>query len=269
MKYEPIKHSIGKVFNNNPWLRKLLYRLLDILLLRTWHIKKEMRLIKTQIPSNASILDAGCGFGQYCYYLSNLSHSWTIKGIDINDTQVTDCNTFFNKIGKYPRISFQQADLTKFVEAEKYHLIISVDVMEHIEDDIQVFRNFYASLQNKGMVLISTPSDMGGSDAHSHDDESFISEHVRNGYNINEIKEKLTNAGFSKVEARYQYGWPGSLSWKLSMKIPIILLNNSKWFFVILPFYYLLFMPICLILNFLDVKLTHQRGTGLIVKAYK
>ena len=43
MQYDPIKRSLGKVFNKNPFLRKLFYQLLDLLLLRAWHIRKELR----------------------------------------------------------------------------------------------------------------------------------------------------------------------------------------------------------------------------------
>ena len=78
------------------------------------------------------------------------------------------------------------------------------------------------------MLLVSTPSDQGGSDVHDHEAEgSFIGEHVRDGYNILEIQEKLEKAGFSRTEAHYQYGRPGQLSWKLSMKYPILLLSTS------------------------------------------
>jgi hypothetical protein len=119
------------------------------------------------------------------------------------------------------------------------------------------------------MVLISTPSDQGGSDVHEHEHESFIDEHVRDGYNINEIQEKLKMAGFTRTEARYNYGNPGKISWKLSMKYPIMLLNTSKLFFIILPFYYLITYPFLLILNYLDLRLKHKSGTGLIVKAWK
>ncbi len=119
------------------------------------------------------------------------------------------------------------------------------------------------------MVLISTPSDQGGSDVHEHDHESFIEEHVRDGYNINEIQEKLKLAGFSKTEASYNYGSPGKISWKLSMKYPIVMLNASRLFFIILPIYYLVTFPVSLILNYLDLRWTHKSGTGLIVKAWK
>ncbi|MBO7125888.1 MAG: hypothetical protein J6V74_08625 [Bacteroidales bacterium] len=148
-------------------------------------------------------------------------------------------------------------------------MILSVDVMEHILEDEQVFRNFYNSLQSKGMLLISTPSNLGGSDVHDDSEESFIGEHVRDGYGVDEITTKLKNAGFADVETHFSYGVPGHISWVLSLKWPISLLNISKLFFIILPFYYLAVFWICLILNFLDVICEHQAGTGLIVKAYK
>ena len=35
MHYDPIKRSLGSVFNSTPFLRKLFYFLLDVLLLRS------------------------------------------------------------------------------------------------------------------------------------------------------------------------------------------------------------------------------------------
>ncbi len=74
--------------------------------------------------------------------------------------------------------------MTQFVKPDEYNLIISIDVMEHITDDIQVFKNFYQSLKSGGILLISTPSDQGGSDVHDDEEKSFIAEHVRDGYSI-------------------------------------------------------------------------------------
>ena len=269
MQYDPIKSSLGKVFNLSPGLRILFYKMLDLLLLRAWHIKREVRLLSSTFPRNAEILDAGSGFGQYSYYLAKKFPHSRLTGLDIKEDQIEDCNQFFKRLNLSDRVIFKVADLTAFREEDKYELVLSVDVMEHILEDVQVFRNFNYSMKKGGVLLISTPSDLGGSDVHDESDESFIEEHVRDGYNIEEIGEKLKSAGFSEVHSRYSYGKPGGLSWKLSMKYPIIMLNKSKLFFIIIPFYYLLTFPICLVLNFFDVRIRHSGGTGLIVRAVK
>lgn len=270
MQYDPIKRSLGSFFNTSPLLRKLFYHLLNLLLLRTWHVKRAF-YSWSQKKSSASILDAGMGFGQYSYFMAKSNPNFIVKGVDVKSEQVDDCNGFFKKIGQ-KNASFAIADLTKFSEPNTYDFILSVDVMEHIEEDILVFNNFHKSLKQGGMLLVSTPSDQGGSDVHDHNHDenaSFIDEHVRDGYGIADIKDKLKKAGFSKSEVHYSYGRPGKISWKISMKYPILLLNTSKIFYVFLPFYYLLIFPFALLLNYLDVSLKHKTGTGLIVKAWK
>lgn len=269
MEYDPIKKRLGSFFNRSSFLRILFYRLLDLLLLRSWHIRKELRKWKSAKEGEISILDAGSGFGQYTYRLLHMGKNIRVKAIDVKEDQISECNAFFGRTRYAGRVDFEVADLTVYKAAENFDLILSVDVMEHIAEDVLVFQNLYHSLKPGGALLISTPSDMGGSDAHDAHDESFIGEHVRNGYGIEEIKEKLRKAGFENVFARYSYGWPGKISWKLSMKFPVILLNYSKFFILILPFYYLLVYPFCFLLNFMDVNMNHKTGTGLIVKAQK
>ena len=141
--------------------------------------------------------------------------------------------------------------------------------MEHIRDDELVFRNFFNALKPGGVLLISTPSDKGGSDVHDENDKSFIDEHVRDGYSIKEITGKLSASGFRNIRARYTYGIPGSISWRLSMKYPVKMLNASPIFYLILPFYYLVAFPFALILNVFDILMTHKSGTGLLVSADK
>jgi SAM-dependent methyltransferase len=267
MQYDPIKKGLGAFFNRSPSLRILFYNLLNLLLLRAWHIKKELKKYKKENTGSIRVLDAGIGFGQYTYYMMKLSKSWIITGVDVKTEQIRDCNDFIKKINREHQVNFKVADLTTINEQNTYNLILCVDVMEHIENDVQVFRNFVKSLKPGGVVLISTPSDQGGSDVHDNDTESFIEEHVRDGYNVVEIEEKLRSAGFMKIKSKYSYGKPGKISWRISMKYPIIMLSRSKLFYIILPFYYILTFPFTLLLNFLDVNIKHKSGTGLIVKA--
>jgi 2-polyprenyl-3-methyl-5-hydroxy-6-metoxy-1,4-benzoquinol methylase len=268
MEYEPIKHSIDKVISRIPFVKKMFFRLIDIHLLRTWHIHKLIRKESSKFGAGFSVLDAGCGFGQYSYYFLRKFPDCRVKGVDISEDHIIRAADFFNKCG-YENSSFQTADLTRYSEANAYNVIISVDVMEHILEDEMVFSNFYRSMAMGGILIVNTPSDKGGSDVHDDHHGSFIDEHVRNGYSPAEISEKLGRAGFTNIIAKYTYGTPGKISWKLSMKYPITLLNVSKAFFILLPFYFIVTYPFCLLLNYFDTVLSHAEGTGLLVRAEK
>ncbi|MBL0129072.1 MAG: class I SAM-dependent methyltransferase [Flavobacteriales bacterium] len=276
MQYDPVKRRLGVVFNRTPFLRKCFYGLLDLLLLRAWHIQRELRKWASSQPNNHQlstnnalhIYDAGAGFGQYSYWLSSRLPQASITAIDVKDEQVADCNAFFEKIGR-TQVKFEVGDVTKFTKPDTFDLVVCVDVMEHILEDEAALRCYSTSLKTGGMLIISTPSDQGGSDVHEEGEGSFIEEHVRDGYNIDDIKAKALRNGFSKVEARYSYGAPGKISWKLSMKWPLMMLQASKLFFIVLPFYYILTYPIAFVLNMADVRMQHNTGTGLIVKAWK
>ncbi len=269
MQYDPIKRSLGNVFNKRPFLRVVFYRLLDLLLLRTWHVKKQIRSVKSSLPEKAEFLDAGSGFGQYSFFLARKFPKAKITGIDVKEEQIEDCNLFFKQKALNDRVHFRVGDLTRYTDPGKYNLILSVDVMEHIEEDVKVFKNFHESLQKGGILLISTPSDQGVTDVHDDHEEFSIDEHVRDGYNSKEIEEKLKTAGFADIEVKYSYGKSGIISWKLSMKYPISLVNFSKLFFILLPVYYLITYPFCLILNYFDTHSEYKTGTGLIIKAIK
>lgn len=266
MEYDPVKDAIGRFFNQSPFLRKLLYGLLDILLLRSWHIHRELRKWKRIAPPQAHILDAGSGFGQYSWFMSRLNRNWNILGLDVKRDYVADCNAFFRGQQR-DNVYFQTTDLTRLATENGFDLILSVDVMEHIKDDRLVFANFFRALRPGGVLLISTPSDQGGSDVMHSAGKSFIGEHVRDGYSVTEIKEKLKTAGFCKVKVHYSYGVPGKIAWKMAMKWPMKLLGWSRAWFMLLPFYYLIVLLPVIILHYMDRVTPHRSGTGLIVRA--
>jgi len=269
MQYEPVKQRLGKLFGRYLFTRRVFYRLLDILLLRTWHVHRELRRYGCANRGKAlRVLDAGSGLGQYSWYLARRFPSWDITATDINEEAISDSQDFFRRSG-VTNVSFRTGDLAEFVEPGTYDLVLSVDVMEHIEEDTRVFQNLCRSMKPGGMLLISTPSDQGGSDVHGTGEQSFIEEHVRDGYNRDEIEKKLKDAGFHYVESKYTYGKPGSVAWRISMKYPITWLGRFRGALLILPFYYLITMPLVLALNLWDVKARHDKGTGLLVKAFK
>src|SRR5665648_599158 len=156
MHYDPIKELLGRLFNRHPLLRRVFYALLDILLLRSWHVRKALKKTGASMPVSATVLDAGMGFGQYSWWMTKRFRGWKITAADIKSEQVAYCNAFFVKTGVADRIKAVEADLVTWNRNEKYDLVLCVDVMEHIEEDRRVFSNFFRSMHRGGRLIIST-----------------------------------------------------------------------------------------------------------------
>ncbi len=236
--------------------------------LREWYVKRKILGIYKQ-SAPADIFDAGSGFGQYSYFMAKNFPQAQILSVDVKEDQVEDCIYFFSKTG-LKNCEFKVDDLTKIEHENKFDFILSVDVMEHIEDDIEVMKRFYRALKPGGRLLINTPSNLGGSDADSEHDESFIGEHVRLGYSKEDICSKLQSAGFEIESFEYTYGKWGNLYWRLGIKYPMLLLNKSQLFFIILPLYYSVTIWWTLLFMWLDVNEKNKSaGTGVLVVGRK
>lgn len=267
MKYDPIKKTFGNIVARNVFMRSMFYKILDLMFLRSWHVRNMVKLLYPE-PKSLKIFDAGMGFGQYTYFMTKWFKGSDILGIDVKDEQVDDCNFYFEKRG-FKNVKFEVADLTKINFSNKFDFILNVDVMEHIVEDELVLKNFSNALKKGGRLLINTPSDLGGSDAHDEHEESFIEEHARNGYSKEDITAKIERAGLKVTHFKYAYGKYGTISWRFGIKYPILIAGVSKIFILALPFYYFFTLWFVLLLMWLDTKTDNEAGTGVIVVAEK
>ncbi len=263
MHYDPIKNIFASVIKKNPQLRILFYKILDLMFLRSWYVRRELKIIRKQFgDKKINIYDAGSGYGQYSYFMSKNLKPCEIYSVDVKEDWITDCKEFF-KSRKIENVNFGVEDLTQIIHKDRFDLIVCVDVMEHIEEDVKVFHNFWNALKKNGYLLINTPSVYGGSDVHEDDDESFIGEHARVGYSVEELESKLHPLGFKTYQSKYTYGFWGDKAWRLGIKYPIMMVNISKLFLVFLPLYYLVTFLFTFIMMFVDYKSNNKVGSGI------
>lgn len=263
MQYDPIKNSLASVIRSFPFLRVLFYKLLDILFLRSWYVRRVLKDIRRRFGHNSiSILDAGTGYGQYSYFMAKKLKPNSITAVDVKEKWIEDSSLFFKSIN-VKDIEFKVEDLTELQYENQFDLITCIDVMEHIEKDETVFSNFFKALKKGGFLVINSPSIFGGSDVHDEGEESFIGEHFRDGYSFDDLSNKLVPLGFEIVESKYTYGKWGDLAWRLGIKYPMLLLNKSKFFFLIIPFYYLFTFWFTLILMYIDYSSDNKIGSGI------
>jgi len=234
--------------------------------LRSWHIKKILRKIRLENgEKKISILDAGCGFAQFTYYMARKLNPEYILAVDIKEDYLKDAALFFEK-KKIKNVEFRKEDLTKINFDNQFDLIICIEVLEHIQDDIKVVSNFFKSLKPKGKLLITSPSIYSETD---EEGEAFVGEHARQGYSLDAIENTFKQCGFEIEKLKYTYGPLGTLAWKMTIKFPLLFLNKSKIFFVLLPIYYAIIILPYLFLTWIDVNSDHIKGSGIICLAKK
>lgn len=263
MHYDPVKNIFARIIKKYPFLRIIFYKILDLMFLRSWYVRRELKKIrKTFGEKKMNIFDAGSGYGQYTYFMSKKLQPCEIYSVDVKSDWINDCRDFFTS-QKISNVAFEVEDLTNIKHTHKFDLIVCVDVMEHITDDVKVFDNYYNALKSDGYLLVNTPSIYGGSDVHEEDDESFIGEHARDGYSKEDLESKLHPIGFKTYQSKYTYGFWGDKAWRLGIKYPIMMVNISKLLLFILPIYYLVTFPFAFLMMLIDFNSNNKVGSGI------
>lgn len=265
--YDPVKDRFSGWISGSRFLRRLFYFALDLLFLRSWHLRKKLRELGSPLDrdrSRWSLLDAGSGFGQYDRFILRRFKNVQVLSVDVKEDYIRSCRHYFRRDIEAGRVRFQVKDLLEPMEEEAHDLILCIDVLEHIEDDITVIRNMKQALKPDGWLLIHSPSHRSGDDAEP-EEGSFVGEHARTGYSAEDIAEKFWKAGLEVEETRYTYGLAGHLSWRLTIQLPMLLLNRIGMAgILLLLLYYPFVLPFTLLLNLLDLYTPNRRGHGIM-----
>lgn len=268
--YDPVKDRFAAIIRKYQFLRTIFFKLLDLFFLRSWYVRNILCEYGSRIDEQGSwkLLDAGSGFGQYDRFILKQFKNVTVKAIDVKADYLKDSRHYFAQEVKAGRVSFEQEDLLKLNYDQEFDFAICIDVLEHIEADINVMQNICHSLKSEGYFLMHSPSVFSEEDADGED--SFVDEHARTGYSKQDISQKLETAGFEVVDVAYTYGKKGHKAWELLIKYPMIWLNSIKlWALPFMAIYYLFTLPVGLILMQLDMKAPNKKGNGIYALAKK
>ena len=262
--YDPVKDRFANIIRHNRLLRTLFYKLLDLFFLRSWYVRNLLKRYtrETEQKDQWQMLDAGCGFGQYDRFILNQFDDVKVFAVDVKEDYLADCRHYFKQEISQERIRFGQQDLLALDGSPTYDMAICVDVLEHITEDVTVMENIQNVLKPGGYFIMHSPSVFSEEDA--GEEESFVDEHARTGYSKSDIREKMQQAGLTPVEVAYTYGKKGHFAWQLLIKYPMIWMNKIKlWALPLMAIWYILTLPVGLILMKMDMKDENKKGTGI------
>jgi SAM-dependent methyltransferase len=101
------------------------------------------------LPDRARILDAGCGSGRN---MVELARRGTVTGVELSETSVALARE--REVGEV--IAGSVLELP-FPDAS-FDLIVSLDVIEHLQDDLSALREFRRTIAPGGALLVTVPA---------------------------------------------------------------------------------------------------------------
>lgn len=184
---------------------------------------RNARVIRT-LPaidlSGKRVLDLGCGHGYTLFWLARRFPRGQFEGIDVDTQRMADGNRAAQRAG-LSNLCFRPGVFSDLADQPQADVLISIDVLEHVEDDLGMLRKMVTILRPGGCMVIHVPL--------RHQVQRRIlpvfrhhtvEDHVRDEYLPEEISEKIEAAGGCILSTGYGFGFWGELSFEL---------NNLFW----------------------------------------
>lgn len=233
--------------------------------IRANHITREIERLGLAMKK-LRVLDAGSGRGDLAIYLARRFPLWDVVGIELSQERADIARRTVKSLG-LTNVEFRVESLEHCADAQGFDLIISADVLEHIENDRVIIRNLFRVLRPNGFLIITSPSIPQRKHLwlvrwrekrigfHPSDYG-----HVRDGYSKEDIKEKFEEGGGQVVRSYFTYGFFGTLAFDIFF---IIGDSNPN------PVLFALCFPWLLVLGYLDLFFLSDTGSAILAVGVK
>jgi SAM-dependent methyltransferase len=140
------------------------------------------------LPARARVLDAGCGSGRNMIELSDLG---TVTGIELSETSVALARQ--RDAGEIVAGSVLEMPFPD----DSFDLAVSLDVIEHLDDDLTALRELRRTVVPGGALLVTVPAYQWLWSGHDE-----INHHHRR-YTRRSLQRVASQAGWTQVRTTY------------------------------------------------------------------
>jgi SAM-dependent methyltransferase len=149
--------------------------------------KATLRLLKPSVPSK--ILDVGAGSGFFSRYLLTHSSAEEAWCVDISyDSDTESCEVD------------KQIHFRRSIESVDADLVLLMDVLEHVDDDVELLKEYVNKVPRGSRFLISVPAFQFLWSEH----DDFL-DHKRR-YTLHQLKDVVASAGLKVTHGSYYFG---------------------------------------------------------------
>ncbi len=229
------------------------------------HSRYFRRALDAFVPRPTRILDAGCGAGDYSFYLARRFPDAQVLGVDVDSKRV-ERNRINARRLEISNAQFEVADLAIADFPNPFDLIVAIDVLEHIESQDQALSRLHSALRPGGIAFVHMPTVRFTPVPLSRFLSGFHrwaeTEHVAPPRTAEEVVESLSAAGFEVLSHRRTFGrFTGELATSLFAIPHANTYSNRIW--------QALLAPVCRILAIGDSVNVHGLRYAVAVTARK
>jgi len=153
------------------------------------------RVLPATDGDHRTILDAGSGSGVFSFELAKRHPQAQVLGIELEPQLVERANEIARRAG-LANCRFETGDVTRLEFDRDFDLVVSVDNFEHVEDDVTAMKKLWQALRPGGTLVAHVPARERRWLLFGRRVNFDVPGHVRPGYRIDELAEKLRRAGF-------------------------------------------------------------------------
>lgn len=210
--------------------------------------------------SHNKILDAGCGRAVFSFQLAKMFPGATVIGVDTDEKQLSVNRSIADR-ARLSNVIFKQMDVASLAYHEEFDLILSVDNLEHIEDDGKALKYIAYALKKKGRLILHVPGRERRWFFFTFQENFDVPGHCRPGYSLDEINEKVNSAGMEVLSSRYTYGFLENLTNNISYLITGAEAKNRLLYALVFPFLNMI--------SWFGKNSVPQKGAGILIVAQK
>ncbi len=261
----------------NPRLIHIHFLVLKMLFRRSRICTREIRrLLDSSQNASASILDGGCGEGQFLLPMIRHYRTFNFTGIDALPTHIHFLNAWKKKTGS-PNCKFVHEDLEKHLTTTlAYDFIFLISVLQYTKDPARIIRLSYEGQPPGGTLLLYSPVNPGYHykfyhfirKKYGHYDEAQSLYHPMTAM---QLREWIQKAGYQVVYEERHYGPMATLGHEIMQSLLILITHWPGATKIIPGLLFIILAPIFVSLQFAETwfrpeQMERSNGILLILK---
>lgn len=270
------EHEYPDIVYRHPSLVRLLHWFNGVITLRNWYVRRHLKQLMFSMPEKFSLLDAGCGLGDFAFYCAKARPDSFIVGMDFSSSNI-QLATEVALYRKVSNITFVRGDISNLNWPNQFDFILCTAVLQSVAADEDVLRGFARHLKKDGTLLLYVPITYKRYlPWFAQLEERYLSQFFYrydgafgyHKYTVNEIRAKIARSGLTIHRQFYSYGFFGAIAFELySLLLTLLKVVPLPLFIVLAIIYACTLFPIQMVFMALDYVAPKTLGNGMLILA--